>query len=40
MAIQYPAGFQRTRWTIFGILVLSYMLVFFHRMVPVQLQAI
>ena len=34
MAIQYPAGFQRTRWTIFGILVLSYMLVFFHRMVP------
>ncbi len=26
--------FSRTRWTIYGILVVSYMLVFFHRMAP------
>ena len=28
------ARFSRARWTIYGILVVSYMLVFFHRMAP------
>ena len=28
------SGFSRLRWTIYGILVVSYMLVFFHRMAP------
>ncbi|HXH03608.1 MAG TPA: MFS transporter [Candidatus Competibacteraceae bacterium] len=28
------ARFQRARWSIYGILALSYMLVFFHRMAP------
>lgn len=32
--MSYPPGFQRIRWTIFGLLAVSYMLVFFHRMVP------
>jgi sugar phosphate permease len=32
--MRYPPGFQRVRWTIFGLLAISYMLVFFHRMVP------
>ena len=32
--MNYPHGFQRIRWTIFGLLAVSYMLVFFHRMVP------
>lgn len=27
-------AFNRTRWTIFGILVISYMTAFFHRMAP------
>jgi sugar phosphate permease len=26
--------FQRLRWTIFAILILAYMTVFFHRMAP------
>lgn len=30
----YPTGFQRYRWTAFGLLVTAYMLVFFHRMAP------
>lgn len=30
----YPPRFQRARWTIFTILILAYMLVFFHRMAP------
>jgi sugar phosphate permease len=30
----YPPRFQRIRWSIFGLLAVSYMLVFFHRMVP------
>jgi len=30
----YPPNFQRIRWTIFALLAVSYMLVFFHRMVP------
>lgn len=29
----YP-GFERARWIIYGVLVISYMLVFFHRMAP------
>jgi len=32
--MSYPPGFQRVRWTIFSLLAVSYMLVFFHRMVP------
>lgn len=32
--MSYLPGFQRIRWTIFGLLAVSYMLVFFHRMVP------
>jgi len=34
LAMQYPPGFQRVRWLIFSLLAVSYMLVFFHRMVP------
>ncbi len=32
MQVHYPEGFQRTRWVIFTVLGLAYMLVFFHRM--------
>lgn len=32
--MSYPSGFVRVRWIIFGLLAVSYMLVFFHRMVP------
>ncbi len=28
------ARFQRVRWTIYGLLVVSYMMVYFHRMAP------
>ena len=34
MQVHYPEGFQRTRWVIFTVLGLAYMLVFFHRMAP------
>jgi sugar phosphate permease len=30
----YPPRFQQVRWTIFTLLILAYMLVFFHRMAP------
>lgn len=33
------AHFQRVRWLIYGILVSSFMLVFFHRMVPAVVSA-
>lgn len=34
MTTSRPHGFQRARWTIYTVLVVSFMLVFFHRMAP------
>jgi sugar phosphate permease len=34
MSHPYPPRFQQARWTIYTLLVLAYMLVFFHRMAP------
>jgi sugar phosphate permease len=34
MSYPYPPRFQQLRWTIYTLLVLAYMLVFFHRMAP------